>query len=55
MYEKFDQCLLTDAEMRRWERVMNSKTYSQEEKEDKLGMMFEGLSWPRSITREYLN
>jgi hypothetical protein len=38
----FDNCLLTQVEMKRWERVMDSRRYSTEEKEDKLCRMFEG-------------
>jgi hypothetical protein len=34
--------LLTDAEMKRWERTMWNGKYSSEEIEDKLNDMFEG-------------
>ncbi len=41
--EVFNRCLLTDEEMRRWERVMSNKKYSSEKVEDKLNGLFEGM------------
>lgn len=41
--EVFDKCLLTDGEMRRWQRVMGNRKYSTEVVEDKLAGMFEGM------------
>ena len=40
----FDHCLLTAAEMRKWEKVMKSDHYTLEQVVDKLNMMFEGMS-----------
>ncbi len=42
--EVFDKCLLTNGEMRRWERVMGNRKYSVAVVEDKLAGMFEGMS-----------
>ncbi|CZR61159.1 uncharacterized protein PAC_11055 [Phialocephala subalpina] len=42
-----DECLLTDGEMKRWEKAMGNEKYSAEEKEDKLNMMFKGECWIR--------
>ena len=42
VHEVFNGCLLTDAEMKRWERTMRNGKYSSEEAEDKLNDMFEG-------------
>jgi hypothetical protein len=39
----FDKCLLTDGEMRRWERLMGNEKYTLEQREDKLNGMFEGM------------
>jgi hypothetical protein len=44
----FDNCLLTAAEMRKWEKVMKSDHYTLEQVVDKLNMMFEGVSLLRS-------
>ncbi|KUJ20538.1 cobW-domain-containing protein [Mollisia scopiformis] len=40
VFAVLDECLLTDSEMRRWERVMKNKKYTVEEIEDKLATMF---------------
>lgn len=39
--EKFDQCLLTDSEMKKWERIMKSSS-DMEVVNDKLAKIFEG-------------
>lgn len=44
MNKAFDHCLLTAAEMRKWEKVMKSDHYTLEQVVDKLNMMFEGMS-----------
>lgn len=40
--EAFDHCLLTSAEMRTWEKVMQSERYTHDQVVDKLNMKFEG-------------
>jgi hypothetical protein len=42
--EAFDRCLLTAAEMQRWERVMKNEHRTPEQVVDKLNMMFEGVA-----------
>lgn len=43
VHEAFDGCLLTDGEMKRWERTMRREKHSDEEVEDRLNEMFEGM------------
>ena len=42
--EAFDRCLLTTAEMRRWEMVMKNEDCTPEQVVDRLNMKFEGAS-----------
>lgn len=44
----FDECLLDDQDMKKWEKVMKSKKTSREEKTDKLAKMWEDgwEDWP---------
>jgi hypothetical protein len=44
--EAFDSCLLTAPEMRRWERTMGNEKYTDDQIEDKLRDMFEGMFCP---------
>lgn len=43
VHDAFNHCLLTDAEMKRWGRMMRNGKCSSEEIEDKLNEMFEGM------------
>jgi hypothetical protein len=46
-----DSCLLSRAEMRKWEKVMHDKTMDDEEREEKLGEMWDDgywAEWPRA-------
>jgi hypothetical protein len=45
-----DNCLLSRAEMRKWERIMHDKSLDDETKEEKLGEMWDDgywAEWPR--------
>lgn len=47
-----DNCLLSRAEMRKWERVMHDRTLDDEEKEEKLSTMWDDeywAEWPRAV------
>jgi hypothetical protein len=49
--KKLDACLLSRAEMRKWEKVMNDKSLDNEEKEGKLAEMWDDsywADWPRA-------
>jgi G3E family GTPase len=47
----FDSCLLTEKEMHKWRRVMQDEDLEEEEKEEKLGTMWDDgywAEWPRA-------
>jgi hypothetical protein len=51
-----DDCLISRAEMRKWEKVMHDKSLDEDEKEEKLGEMWEDdywAEWPRAEVQDH--
>jgi G3E family GTPase len=51
-----DDCLISRAEMRKWEKVMHDKSLDEDEKEEKLGEMWEDdywAEWPRAEDQDH--